>query len=346
MTSDSTSYPLLGRRPRLTWVDAAKCVAVIATAFGHTAGLPYLSPVVTWLDNMLLPLFWVVAGYTSSPGFSLARRFRAIMVPYMWMSLICLVYTVIVSHGNVPGLWWAGILYGRFRIMADAAGPGGIRLMDIHNAVLWFLPSLFTGYALYRAILAVRSLRLQALTVALCLLVASLTVRLPVLLPWGLDLAFFVAPLMWCGGLVRRFDILNRYPWQALFVCAPVYVLFNYLTGPTNYSLRDYGAYGPVCAFCCALPGALAFLVLFRAAAQVKILNCISRWLASLNTESLYIFGLQLLFFNLATHLTTRLACSPTLTVTIQLLLAVAGGYLSGKIINYSGHCKPSTVLL
>lgn len=325
-TDAAEAVPFESPRKRLIYVDAAKCLAVVAVALGHSA-YPTISGAVNWLDNMLLPLFWVAAGFTCTRNFSLGKRFRAIMLPYAWMSLACLLYFVVSHHGYIPSGTWLGFLYARFRIwIYPEAGPC---IMGVDNSVLWFLPSLFTGYCILWCLIQVRKLYFQIFCAGASLIISTLLCRLPVLLPWSLDLAFFIAPLMWAG---MRFRLLIDNNRTALILAISgwvVYAVVNQLSGPTNYSLREFGECGPIPIYFGAVGASMGVLVLFRWLGS----NPLSRCLAWVNLEALYIFGLQLVFIHASLYICHWLSLGPTPTVLIQLLCALTGGLMAGKLV-------------
>jgi len=306
---------------RLDYVDAAKGFSLLCVMLGHTAG----GGLVTYIDNMLLPVFWISAGFTSRPDFSLSARFRSLVIPYFMMSAACLLFTFLFSPDVSMWRAVAGVFYSRFTLFADAAN--GCLLMVADNSVLWFLTSLFTAYCLFRLLLMVRIAWLRVMAGAASVAVGFLYSLLPVLLPWSVDTAFFIAPLMLTGHELRRSDLTDRHRWPALAVCVAGYMLCNLLAGPTNYSIRDMGAVYPA-SFGCALFGGTAALVIFRMAACSHV----NRAFASVNAKALYIFGLQLIFIECGARLGARFHLSEWQTVFFQLLLAVAGGYVAGMI--------------
>ena len=98
---------------RLQFIDGAKGFALICVMLGHTEG----GAVVTYIDNMLLPVFWVAAGYTSHPDFRISRRFRSLLLPYLFMSLACLIFMLLVNPASFGcGLFGAVALFVLFRL--------------------------------------------------------------------------------------------------------------------------------------------------------------------------------------------------------------------------------------
>lgn len=311
-----------GNDNRLLGIDMAKIIGLVIVMLSHTDMYGLIMPV----DNLSLPVFWICAGYTTVSVISLRRKAVKLLVPYFVMSMLCLLFTRLWRHEPVGWLQIEGVIYARAFIGAGQPGPGNPFIMSAYNSVLWFLPSLFTAYCLYKCILAVRRVSIQAMVCLLCLVTLSLLRYLPVLLPWSIDMAFFYAPLMWLGGILRRQNVIARGGWILALVCAVLYVGFNYLTGPTNYSIRDLGAMWPA-ALGCAVTGVMALMwvcSLFEGTWFARVMSRINR-------EALYIFGMQLVFINLAGGVFAHAGIhSWMLSLPLLLIICFAGGIATG----------------
>lgn len=141
---------------RLNYLDMAKGIGIFLVLIGHLQGdsifalSPYIHPLCVWIFSFHMPFFFLVSGIvmymkgTDTSSMSLKeevrKRFRSIMVPYIWFSLILLVYiayslyiagTLFVNIGNlfITNVWYFVSCYG--------------------INVLWFLPALFFGQLLF-----------------------------------------------------------------------------------------------------------------------------------------------------------------------------------------------------
>lgn len=307
---------------RLLGIDMAKIIGLVIVLLTHTEIYYRMA----YVDNMSLPVFWICAGYTTLSAISLRRKAMKILIPYVVMSALCLLYTRCYRHEPVGWTQIEGILYARAWIEAGSPGPENPFIMTAYNSVLWFLPSLFTAYCLYKFILLTRGVRTQSLLCALSLAVMYQLTYLPVLLPWSLDTVFFYAPLMWVGGMLRRHDLIARGGWRLALACAVLYLCINYLTGPTNYSVRDLGAWWPA-AFGCAVTGVIP-LLWFCSLFERTWLAVAMSWL---NRQALFIFGMQMVFINLAIeYFGPTVIFSWKLRVLIILIYCFAGGTAIG----------------
>ncbi len=310
-------------RQRLLFVDGAKGFALICVMLGHTAG----GCLVSYIDNFLLPVFWVAAGFTSRTDFNMRRKFKSLIVPYLMMSIICLLFTAVQSPSSVGWSSLLGIIYSRFSVYPFDDSEPHLVLMNLNNSVLWFLSSLFTAYCLFRVILRCGSLRRQTLASVVSVSCGFLYQFIPILLPWSIDTVLFIAPLMWCGHMLRRYRLLERYGWRMLLVTLPLYAMCNACAGPTNYSVRVMGDCYPA-SFGCAVTGAVALLTIFMYLERTYI----NKAFALLNTKALYVFGLQLIFITAAAYVCGHLHLSLWPTVACQIILAIVGGYAAGIV--------------
>ncbi len=135
---------------RLTYFDMAKGVGIFLVLLGHLQGdwffslSPYILPLCTWIFSFHMPLFFVIAGMLiryrsdSEKDFSvlLRRRFRSIMIPYFWFSLI---YLSVVIYALIAGSIKADTLFEQLWYILSMYGMN----------VLWFLPALFAGEMLF-----------------------------------------------------------------------------------------------------------------------------------------------------------------------------------------------------
>lgn len=319
---------------RLNYVDAAKGIALLLVMLGHTEGdwdgHNGGGWLVAWIDNMLLPVFWVAAGYTQREQFSLRAKFRRLMIPYLIMAAITTLFTLLANRAAFSWQSLAGLIYSRNQIYAPSCPVADhlVLLRYSGNSVLWFLSSLFTAFCVYRLILTGRSERQRNLLALISLAVAWAMTMLPILLPWSLDTAFFFAPLMWWGNRLRRYHVAEHGKWWWMVAAVAVYAVCQILTGATNYSIRDYGAsmWG---ALGCSLCGTAVWL---RAAYCLRhtVINNRAR---AFNAQALWIFGLQLMFMNIAERLCGHFAAPGWAAVMAEMVVASAGGWLTGRLM-------------
>ncbi len=144
----------------------AKGIGIFLVLLGHLQGdwffslSPYILPLCTWIFSFHMPLFFVVSGmlirYKCDPQKSLsvlcARRFRSIMIPYFWFSLL---YLSVVIYALIKGSIRVETLLTQLWYVLSLHGMN----------VLWFLPALFAGELLFLLIVKRFSSKIAALAV-------------------------------------------------------------------------------------------------------------------------------------------------------------------------------------
>ncbi|MDO4648731.1 MAG: acyltransferase family protein [Eubacteriales bacterium] len=118
---------------RIYFLDTAKGLAMILVMLGHYTNIP--REVNLWLSGFHLPVFFLVTGMlyslkneqTESTKILIRKKIRGILVPYLWFSLITMVWHGIhVAAGRQPvSLLWNALL--------DTVVLRGM-------GALWFLP--------------------------------------------------------------------------------------------------------------------------------------------------------------------------------------------------------------
>ena len=311
---------------RILWIDAAKAFALFCLIIGHTD----LWPIVAKIDLLLLPIFWVAAGYTSSSSIRIKAKAAKLITPYIIMNALCLCFTLIVQKGSISPTSILGIIYSRVFIFTSQPDSHQIILMNLYNAPLWFLTSLLTAYILLAVILKAKTYKFQTFIVIGMIACSTLSQYLPILLPWSIDTAFFIAPLMWAGHVLRKLNALQKFSWKILIITAATYCLLSPCIGMTNFSIRDFGQLYPL-AIIASAAGAVAFFEIFLLFKDAFLI----RKLAVFNNQALYIFGLQLVFIFIGSYIASKTSLSSALTGLLQICLACIGGFFSGKCLNY-----------
>lgn len=289
-----------------------------------------------------VPVFYFCAGFTSRPDFSLARRARAILLPYLIISVLCVAFTWRYYSGYLTPEAWIGVLYSRISIDVIRPGVGYVSYMPLFNAVTWFLTSFFTSYCVYKLILAARGRRAQIAACCVSLLIAWALSYLPILLPWSLDTAFFFAPIMWLGGQARRLDFFSRVSLGRFAGVAILFLTSYAVTGHINLSIRDYGA-GIFAAFIYSLASVALLICICKALESVGITLPLTRML---NGKALYLYGLQLMTLNRGDNYAMRirrkfsqmreiLAPDSVGVMIFQVVFAIAAGFALACVIDF-----------
>jgi polysaccharide biosynthesis protein PslL len=242
------------REPRLLTVDVARGLGILLVVLGHNTLFRESSHGLyeaIYLFHM--PLFFFVSGITfrvTSPGETVRKRARALLVPYFMMGAIAVLLGA--QSGDVSAI--VGQLRGVFY------GTGH----TIRFVPLWFLPSLFLVsistavlVGLARTALSVEQFERWRPRLLAALMVAGLVAGAAVLrsgvfarapfvdvsgrpigLPWSLDLLPFVFSIFVAGLLFCRARIIRNCPIPLVVVAAACTVLAVLVTNGVSLDLN------------------------------------------------------------------------------------------------------------
>ena len=141
----------INKKKRITYLDIAKGIGMILVLLGHLQNdtifsfSPYILSMCSWIFSFHMALFFIISGMLMAVKKEndkdirsfIKKRFRSIMIPYFWFSLIYIfivLYSLFIDK-VVPlktlfiQLWYVLSMYGM--------------------NVLWFLPALFAGEILF-----------------------------------------------------------------------------------------------------------------------------------------------------------------------------------------------------
>lgn len=135
---------------RLKYFDMAKGIGIFLVILGHLQGeqffslIPFLAPICVWIFSFHMPLFFIISGMLirykedterDMPSL-ISKRFKGIMIPYLWFSLF---YYLIVVYAYISG-----------NIGSDTLFTQAYYIFSLYGmSVLWFLPALFIGELLF-----------------------------------------------------------------------------------------------------------------------------------------------------------------------------------------------------
>lgn len=227
---------------RLSYLDMAKGIGIILVVAGHSGLIS--DNALTWLASFHMPLFFIVSGMLlrhkkeeeKEYRLSMSKKARGILLPYLYFSVIYIVINIfyIIRH---PDLFTWDIVT---KAVVETVSLYGI-------SVLWFLPALFMGEAVF---LLLRKKTSHAATVLLCIAAGGAAVYLKgvynVLFPTDAGMAF-----LWLGCLIQA---LLRVGVALLFLGIGYYV---YCLMQKQDVSRTASAIAAVVLF--ALNAALAF---------------------------------------------------------------------------------------
>ena len=149
---------------RLTYIDILKGWAILSIVLLHFEVGVFPGWLNAWIGNYMITAFYITSGWLTgvknqelSTRALFYKRLRTLGIPYLWFSLIILVFDLI---------WWAlGNYDGRF-IAREVYKT--ITLRGI--GTLWFLPALFGGEMIFRALLNKKRIGLIVLALVITII--------------------------------------------------------------------------------------------------------------------------------------------------------------------------------
>ena len=220
---------------------------MVLVVAGHAMGISM------YLTCFFMQLFFVLSGYVYRQGKSykqnMKRKTERLLVPYFLGSIVLLgIYKVLGRTTKEMLFSGIGILYSRycFYNMDIAAEKNNIFFLDIANGAMWYLTSLFTAGAVYYAVIdvCIRSKKKCAGYIICFLAVSVCLAKLPILLPWSIDIAFAGAVLMIAGTLLGQNCSIEKWKKKWIFCIVVLFFVLAKVNPGINISVRSYGNYG------------------------------------------------------------------------------------------------------
>lgn len=223
---------------RLAYIDIAKALGLCLVILSHTV-YPQL---MFFALGCFVPVFLVASGYTTKT-IAFKKKAKRLLFPYALFSLgFVVLFTIkqIYFSATHEGIFEniGGVLYSRYAIY-PLSNENNIFLMQSGNAPMWFLTSMFMAYLALTPLLVLSQLRGRI--ICLYLFITWAISKLPILLPWSLDTAFFMALFIYAGIVCRRTSILDNNKWGLWIIFVIGYGVTAYLNGYENLSVREYG---------------------------------------------------------------------------------------------------------
>lgn len=258
-----------------------------------------------YLTCFFMQLFFVLSGYVYRQGKSykqnMKRKTERLLVPYFLGSIVLLgIYKVLGRTTKEMLFSGIGVLYSRycFYNMDIAAEKNNIFFLDIANGAMWYLTSLFTAGAVYYAVIdvCIRSKKKCAGYIICFLAVSVCLAKLPILLPWSIDIAFAGAVLMIAGTLLGQNCSIEKWKKKWIFCIVVLFFVLAKVNPGINISVRSYGNYGAWSVLLFILVGICGSILCMWAGAMIE-----SMWLGKIlayigkNTVVILIFHIFIL---------------------------------------------------
>lgn len=327
-------------KQRLNYIDIAKGLGIILVVLSHIRN----SDVVNYALSFYVTIFFFCSGYTTSyspqgdPGMMAQFKRHAIKLlkPYVFFSIL-----LVLISGEIYLQGLIGIVYSRYSLY-PLSNPDIHHFLIYGNYPLWFLTCMIVAYLLFYVIVYNPKYRYYLVSLYLVLTIAM--TQLPILLPWSIDTAFFMAIFMLAGMETRKrmpnlFQSKTIHP-LVLFAII-IYVLLVPLCFDVNLSVREYGSSIAVC-FVAGLTGSLMTVY----AARLLENTFAGTMLQKIGQHSLTIFCIQIPFILWGKELFEHVFPQPQtqvqfiITVIFQTLFTLTAGYLLSVLLQKNERIK------
>lgn len=188
----------------------------------------------------ILPFFFVSGVTSRYPNINLHKRSLRLLVPYFFYSFFyILLFSLRDRNATELIKNVLGVIYGRISISKDINSSMNIRF----NIALWFLPTMYVAYVILKVLKNVEFIKSSFLL----LIYSGLCTMLPIILPWGLDIAPLCAWFILLGNKSKRYFEDKKIQKHSIVLnCTVVfgfviYLSLVYINGNINLSISKFG---------------------------------------------------------------------------------------------------------
>lgn len=238
-------------KARKGYLDIAKAIGIIIVLINHIE--LQLGGANRFLGVFFVSEFFMLSGMTFriKEGETLknfaGKKAKRLLLPYVLYSLFYLAWYSLRSVASgafaLSDLLKkaAGCLYARTYLFP--AREDKVYLMEIMNAPMWFLPALFICLVVYYMLNKYLGDKKKWGVLAVFLLSMVSHYAVPILLPWSIDIALAMMPLLYAGEKLAATDYITatRKTIWLMPLALLVFILITTINGAGNISIGDYG---------------------------------------------------------------------------------------------------------
>ena len=275
---------------------------------------------------ILIPIFFICAGYTTLANYSLKSKAKKLLIPYFVLNCLFL----IIFHKDADIYSYIGVFYSRYSLYPLSSPEcNNIFFLNVFNAPMWFFTAMFTAYIFYKPFIYLRGFKAYIL-LFIYLSISYLTKYIPILLPWSIDTAFLFATYMYVGKFIRENNLISNrliiLPFLLLYLISVIIPI------PINLSVRIFG--NNLLQYVCIFTGAFSgCYILMRLSYLFEQIN--SKFIRFISNNALIIFSVQIPFIEIGAFLGQFFHLPQISIAIIQLLLVFLGGGAIGVAYNY-----------
>jgi acyltransferase len=303
---------------RIEWIDAAKGLGIFLVVLGHA--LPSRTALTTLIFAFHMPLFFFLSGVTAKAATLRSALpsvwgLRNIVIPYLFFSIIAIVYLLLTSGNIASYSAWISELR---RMAYGVAGP---QYMMAYDTPLWFFTCLVMIRLCFISITAaLPSISLQvACAFMLAVFAHEFVFARLNSIAWNLDVAF-VGLLFFVAGHRSRdaisyiLDSTNIKILSYTAIASILLAISVAINGRVDMNYRVFGS--PIWFYVSAFSGIVVTIEIASRFKYVSLLRLLGR-------ASIVIFPLHLLFNNPPYFVRQKIAAHVSLITHSDIIAAV-----------------------
>ena len=317
----------ISRNNILPFINIAKFISLCLVILSHSTD----SSLMRWSSMFFIPIFFICAGYTTTGNINLRKKAKKLLVPYFILNFIFLLGFLIITK-KVSWTSVIGIFYSRYSLFPlSFHHEENVFFLNIMNMTSWFLTAMFTTFVAYKFMMSLKNSVSILLIALIYLIITYFSTFLPILLPWSIDTCFLFAFFMFCGHLMRKFNLLKNI--YSLLIGLIIYIPLLFLYIPVNESVRVMGGGNFLEYLAIVIGGITGSIILLYCCKMmefiyVPIIHYLSR-------NSLIIFVVQIPFLVIIEKIGYLLEFNTTIIAFAQLIVALIGGCIVSEIYNF-----------
>lgn len=234
---------------RINWLDTARGIAIILVIIGH-ANFPEELRTIVYAFHM--PLFFFLNGFLllkKEENFKVffIKRTKSLVIPYVFYNVVLIIFYWLLWTISRNENLYQDILSKVIAI------PVAIRIDDIFDSRLWFLPCLFISNILIYFSFKIFNKSWGAVfivSIIFSLIGIGLNINDRLVLPWSLDASLMICIFIVTAIIIREKKLLNVFIGNKCIVLSFIlYTLFTYLNYRYNSNRginiyeANYGCY-------------------------------------------------------------------------------------------------------
>lgn len=316
---------------RIEHIDIAKGIAIILVVCSHT----YAGPLIFPFSAFDIPLFFICAGFTCTikddMWISFKRKAIKLLKPYFFFNIILFLCAQRCSLREIFGVFYSRYCLYPIDVIDNP------RLLTVGNFPLWFLTCMIVCYLLFYIIIYHE--KYQYYLVAFYLLFTALLDRLPILLPWSIDIAFLMAVYMYVGYKLKNvsnvFNTLKPHP--IIVIAIVVYLMVLPYCNDIDISKRYYDP-SYFIYIIAGLSGSMSIIYI----SYLLSYTVLKKTLQQIGIHSLTIFCIEMPFIYFIENITTDsfLGSHPYIVGTLATISAIIGGYILSILLHRNKRIK------